>query len=213
MGRVTGAQEERAALVETMKKVGPDAPTLCEGWTTRDLLAHLVVRERRPDTGPGILIPAFAGYTEKVRAGAARRDFDELLAELASGPPIYSPFKLVDRFANLAEMFVHHEDVLRGGADPEGRWTPRTLSPDLEAELRGPVTSMAKMTLKRIPARVTLRTTTGEDLVTVGSGKDVVVTGSIGELVLFAFGRRPVAVTFDGDPDAIATVRESSHGL
>ena len=213
MGWVTGAQEERAALVETMKKVGPDAPTLCEGWTTRDLLAHLVVRERRPDTGPGILIPAFAGYTEKVRAKAARRDFDELLDELASGPPVYSPFKLVDRFANLAEMFVHHEDVLRGGADPAGRWTPRMLSPELEAELRGPATSMAKMTLKKIPARVTLRTTAGEDLVTVGSGKEVVVTGSIGELVLFAFGRAPVAVTFDGDPSAIAAVRDSSHGL
>ncbi len=87
-----------------------------------------------------------------MRSKAARRDFDELLDELASGPPVYSPFKLVDRFANLAEMFVHHEDVLRGGgADPKGRWTPRMLSPELEAELRGPATSMGRMTLKKIP--------------------------------------------------------------
>ena len=86
--------------------MGPDAPTLCEGWTTRDLLAHLVVRERRPDTVPGILIPALAGYTEKVRAKAAERDFGDLLADLASGPPLYSPFRLVDRFANLSLIHI-----------------------------------------------------------------------------------------------------------
>ncbi|PWD44062.1 TIGR03085 family protein [Gordonia paraffinivorans] len=210
---MTGAQEERAALVRTLEKVGPDAPTLCEGWTTRDLLAHLVVRERRPDTGPGILIPALAGYTEKVRAKAAERDFGDLLADLASGPPLYSPFRLVDRFANLAEMFVHHEDVLRGGVDPDGDWTPRPLSASLEKELRGPAASMARMTLKRIPARVTLRTPDARDLVSVGSGDEVVVTGPVGELVLFVFGRRPVAVTFSGADAAVAAARESSHGL
>ncbi|MBD0861344.1 TIGR03085 family protein [Gordonia sp. zg691] len=211
---MTGAQEERAALVDTLKKVGPDAPTLCEGWTARDLLAHLVVRERRLDTGPGILIPAFAGYTEKVRAQAASKDWDSLLRLLASGPPLYSPFKLVDRFANLTEMFVHHEDVLRGGAaDPDGSWTPRALSPDLEAQLRTPVKTMARMTLKNVPARVTLRTTDGEDLVTAGSGDDVVITGPVGELVLFSFGRAPVDVTFDGDATAVAAVQNSPRGL
>ncbi|MCX2752431.1 MULTISPECIES: TIGR03085 family metal-binding protein [Gordonia] len=210
---MTGAQKERAALVETLRKVGPDAPTLCEGWTTRDLLAHLVVRERRPDTGPGILIPAFAGHTEKVRTQATSKDWDAQLALLASGPPVYSPFKLIDRFANLAEMFVHHEDVLRGGADPDGPWTPRSLAPELEAELRTPAKSMGRMTLKKVPARVTLRTPDGEDLVTAGSGDDVIVTGRVGELVLFAFGRTPVDVTFAGDAAAITGVRESSRGL
>ncbi|WP_238419162.1 TIGR03085 family metal-binding protein [Gordonia sp. 'Campus'] len=210
---MTGAQNERAALVETLRKVGPNAPTLCEGWTTRDLLAHLVVRERRPDTGPGILIPAFAGYTEKVRAQAVDKDWDSQLGLLASGPPVFSPFKLIDRFANLAEMFVHHEDVLRGGADPAGPWTPRKLSPELEAELRGPAKSMGKMTLKKVPGRVTLRTTDGDDLVTAGSGDEVVVTGRVGELVLFAFGREPLDVTYSGDDAAIARVRESSRGL
>ena len=43
------AQDERARLVETMRAVGPDHPTLCGDWTTRDLAAHLVVRERRLD--------------------------------------------------------------------------------------------------------------------------------------------------------------------
>ena len=61
------AQHERAALVETLRSVGPDAPTLCGGWTTRDLTAHLVLREYRLDAAPGITVPALAGYTTKVQ--------------------------------------------------------------------------------------------------------------------------------------------------
>ncbi|OYV23782.1 MAG: hypothetical protein B7W97_02165, partial [Mycobacterium sp. 20-66-4] len=64
------AQRERAALVETMRSLGPDAATLCDGWTTRDLAAHLVIREYRPDAAPGILIPFFARHTAKTIGNA-----------------------------------------------------------------------------------------------------------------------------------------------
>lgn len=43
---VTYAREERAALAALLEDSGPDGPTLCEGWLTRDLAAHLVLRER-----------------------------------------------------------------------------------------------------------------------------------------------------------------------
>ena len=62
---MTAASRERAALVNTMRDVGPDAPTLCGDWTVRDLAAHLVIRERRPDAAAGIMIPALAGYTAR----------------------------------------------------------------------------------------------------------------------------------------------------
>ncbi|MCW2608081.1 MAG: hypothetical protein JWO60_2774, partial [Frankiales bacterium] len=42
------AAAERAALLDLLAASGPDAPTLCPGWTTHDLAAHLVVRERQP---------------------------------------------------------------------------------------------------------------------------------------------------------------------
>ena len=45
---MTYAQDERAALAALLHETGPDGPTLCEGWQTRDLVAHLVLRERRP---------------------------------------------------------------------------------------------------------------------------------------------------------------------
>ena len=47
--------QQRISLAELLLEVGPDAPTLCEGWTARDLVAHLVIREGRPDAAIGIL--------------------------------------------------------------------------------------------------------------------------------------------------------------
>lgn len=214
LGVVSYAQDERRAIVDTMREVGPDAPTRCDGWTVRDLAAHLVVRERRIDAAPGILLTPLAGYTERVqRSVAADTDWNVLLAELASGPPFYSPLKLVDRWANLAEMFIHHEDVLRGGADPDADWEPRPLDPGLQDALRTPLKSMGKMTLRSAPARVTLRTVDGRTEVSGGQGAPVTVAGTAGELLLFATGRRPVAVTFDGAEDDIAAVKAAVHGF
>ena len=207
------AQDERAGLVDTLREVGPDAPTLCEGWTTRDLAAHLITRERRPDAAVGMMVPALAGHTGKVQAGIADDDWDALLGKIASGPPLYSPFKPVDRWINLAEMFIHHEDIRRGGADPDGPWTPRTLTPGMEKALLKQVRSLARMSLRSLGARVELRTPNNKVIAQSGRGNLVVVTGPAGELLLFINGRFPTAVTVEGDPAAVASVRGSVHGL
>ena len=44
----TVAAAERHDLCDTFLEVGPEAPTLCSPWRTRDLAAHLVLREHRP---------------------------------------------------------------------------------------------------------------------------------------------------------------------
>ncbi|VEG51353.1 TIGR03085 family protein [Mycolicibacterium aurum] len=207
---MTVAQRERAALVATFRDVAPDAPTLCEGWDVRDLTAHLVVRERRLDAAPGILIPVFAGYTERVQDQvAASTDWDLLLGQVADGPPLYSPFKLLDPIANVAEMFIHHEDVRRAGPD----WEPRPLDAQTVSALRRPVAMMARMTLRKAPARVVLRTPQGDTLATVGKGPEVVVTGDPGELLLFAAGRDQAWVSFDGPADLTDRVKEARGGL
>jgi uncharacterized protein (TIGR03085 family) len=203
------AQRERAALVETMRGVGPDAPTLCEGWTTRDLAAHLVIREYRPDAAPGILIPFFASHTEKVQNQVAEQnEWDELVGKLAAGPPVYSPLKLLDPVANVAEMFIHHEDVRR--AQPG--WRPRSLEPALSKMLRRTLPLMARLTLAKTPGRVALRTTEGKTVLTAGQGPAVTVTGPPEELLLFSVGRQ-ARVDFDGDAAAVQAVRDASKGL
>ena len=51
------ADAERAALCDLLDELGPDAPTLCPGWDTRDLATHLFVRDREPKAWAGIAIP------------------------------------------------------------------------------------------------------------------------------------------------------------
>lgn len=206
---MTAAQRERAALVETMRVVGPDAPTLCTGWTTRDLAAHLVVREGRLDAAPGIAIPFLAGYTEKVqRQTATSTDWEELLDRIASGPPLLSPFKLLDPVANMDEMFIHHEDVRRAQAP----WEPRALEADTVRGLRRPLAIMARLTMSNVPARVTLQTTDRETVAVVGRGQELTVTGDIGELTLFVAGRDEAQLTFS-DAQAAEAVRAARRGL
>ncbi len=207
------AQRERAALVETLRGVGPDAPTLCEGWNTRDLAAHLVIREYRPDAGPGIVVPFFAAHTAKVqREVTEQTGWDELVNKVASGPPIYSPLKLLDPVANVPELFIHHEDVRR--AQPG--WEPRVLEPALAAMLRRTLPLMGRLTLARVPGRVALRSKDGKTLLIAGSarfrGPAVTVTGPPEELLLFSVGRQ-ARVDFDGDASAVQAVRDAPKGL
>ncbi|MCG5432121.1 TIGR03085 family metal-binding protein [Mycobacterium sp. MYCO198283] len=207
---MTAAQRERAAIVETFEQVGPDVPTLCEGWTARDLAAHLVVRERRFDAAAGILLPPLSGYTKKVQRRVAGSDWNELVDKVASGPPVYSPFKLLDPLVNTTELFIHHEDLRR--AQPT--WEPRDLDPALAAALRRPLPLMTRMILSKSPARVRLQTPDGETLATVGRGPDVTVTGAPEELLLFLFGRDGAArVEFGGDPELVGEVKAARQSL
>lgn len=207
---MTAASRERAALVDTMRAAGPDAPTLCGDWTTRDLAAHLVLRERRLDAAPGILIPAFAGYTErKQRELADSTDWPELLEMVASGPPLYSPFKLLDPLVNTTEMFIHHEDVRR--AIPG--WRPRELDSDLTSALRRQVRLMTRMSLSRSPATVTLRDADGATLASAGRGPQCTITGAAPELLLFLSGRDQARIEFEGADDIVEGVRAARRGL
>ncbi|GAB7066689.1 TIGR03085 family protein [Mycobacterium hodleri] len=207
---MTVAQQERAALVTTMRGVGPEQPTLCGEWTTRDLAAHLVIRERRLDAAPGILVPKFAGYTERVQNQvAAENDWNVLLDQIASGPPLLSPFKLLDPFVNVAEMFIHHEDVRRAATG----WEPRELDGETTSSLARQVSLMSRMTMKKTPARVSLKTPDGTTLTTVGSGPAVTVTGEPGELLMFISGRDQAKLTFTGDDAAVQAVRDGERGL
>jgi uncharacterized protein (TIGR03085 family) len=205
---VSIAQRERAALVDTLRGVGPEAPTLCEGWKTRDLAAHLVIRESRLDTAPGILIPFFASHTAKVQDEVAQTEWNELVDKIASGPPVYSPFKLLDPIVNVAEMFIHHEDIRR--AQPG--WQPRELEPRLANMLRRTLPLMGRMTLAKVPARLALRTPEGKTVLTAGKGPAVTVTGAPEELLLFAVGRE-ARVEFSGDAATVQAVRDAPKGL
>jgi uncharacterized protein (TIGR03085 family) len=207
---MTAASRERAALVDTMRAAGPDAPTLCGDWTTRDLAAHLVLRERRPDAAAGILIPKLAGYTARKQQQLAEgNQWAALLNMIASGPPLYSPLKLLDPLVNTTEMFIHHEDVRRAAPG----WQPRELDDDLATALRRQVRLAARMSLSRVPATVTLQDSDGTTLASVGKGPQCAVIGAAPELLLFLSGRDAAQIEFTGADDTVEQVRRARRRL
>lgn len=204
----TFAQDERHALSDLLLEVGPDAPTLCEGWRTRDLAAHLVLRERRPDAAAGILLPPLAGRTAQVQGRLAAGPWPSLVETVRSGPP--RPLQPLDEAVNTVEYFVHHEDVRRAA---DG-WEPREIGPAMEAALWRRLRTMARLLFRRAGVTVELEAT-GQGRARAGSGPDTVrVTGPASELVLLGFGRGSHArVAMDGTPAAVERLRQAPLGV
>ena len=200
------AQQERTTICDLFVELGPEAPTLCEGWTTADLAAHLVVRERRPDSGPGLVWPRLAGYTDKVRSTVRdRTPWEKLVETVRRGPPtLLRPF---DGAMNTIEFFIHVEDVRRA----QGGWEPRPLSPEL-ADALWPRVGPGGMA-KKVPATIVISSTGREDKER-GTGPRLVLTGDAGELTMFGAGRQGSArVEITGDAALASQLRSASLGV
>ena len=185
---MTAAQHERAELAALFAEVGPDTPTLCGGWQTNDLLAHLVLRESRLDAAPGILVPALSTYTARVQRQTAARDWNTLLARFRTGPPTLSPYRLLDSLVNAVEFFVHHEDVRRAG---DG-WEPRSLPGDQQDGLWLRLRLIARLGYRHSPVGVVLRREDGTSITAKRGPHAVTLVGPPAELVLHASGRDAV---------------------
>ena len=202
---------ERDAMCDSFERFGADAPTLCEGWTAADLAAHLVVREHDPRAMPGIILGGKAGeYTEKLMAKEKAKGFDYLVARLRAGPPKLMMFGPGARL-NVNENFIHHEDLRR--ANGEG---PRPTDPVLDASIWSGLTFAGKASAKKVKnAGLEIIDSVGHRRRTLRKGAPTVtLSGSAGEITLFLSGRQEVAkVELDGDPDAVARVRDAGFGI
>ncbi|RKS84256.1 uncharacterized protein (TIGR03085 family) [Motilibacter peucedani] len=206
----TYARDERAALASTLLDVGPAAPTLDEGWAARDLAAHVVLREGRPDLAAGVFVAALAGRTERAQAELAHGDWDELVARVRCGPPRWSPLGWgpVHEQVNLLELFVHHEDVRRGGAG----WSPRELPAGMEQALWVQLRRAAPVLTRSTPTALVLSRTPGHDEVRLHArrGRTTTVRGLVPELVLWVFGRVAAArVEVSGDADTVGAAEDA----
>lgn len=207
------AQRERGELSQLLAQLGPDEPTLCAGWQTRDLANHLWLREAKPLAAAGIFLPFMAGETRKARMQADAMSWPELISKIAKGPPRLSPFGLppIDALANANEFFIHHEDVRRGQAD----WRPRVLSVADNNQLWSGVGLMGFLSARKSPVGITLRRSdTGQEKRLFKKTDQVVITGEPGELLLFITGRGSHAnVELIGNQDAIEKLRGEKFSL
>ena len=229
------SRDERLALCALLDETGPDAPTLCEGWTTGDLAAHLVLREHRPDAAAGVAGGPLAGYTARVQQRIRQRiPFPDLVRIIRSGPPRLSVMALpgMDERVNAVEFFVHHEDVRRAA---DG-WEPRALGSGESDMLWGRL-RMARFMLRKAPVGVELArddvgpaadNTAADNTAADNTAADntggasyritarnatpaVTVVGSPAELTLWVMGRRAAArVRMDGIQAAVTKLAEAN---
>lgn len=191
---------ERRHLAALLRRVGPEAPTLCEGWLTRDLAVHLIERDSRPDLIAGTVLPKIPVLTKRAQEADAQlrgQDWAELVAKVEK-PAVYSPARLgpLDKRMNTAEFFVHHEDVRRA----QESWHRRQLLQEEERDLWAALKLMGKPLLRPEQDSVLL-VANGYGSVSGGKAKTStvrLVRGTPSELLLWAFGRREhaeVAIT------------------
>ncbi|MEV0787508.1 TIGR03085 family metal-binding protein [Streptomyces sp. NPDC050423] len=208
----THAKRERLLLADLLEAAGPEAPTLCHGWTARDLAAHVVVRERRPDAAAGLLIGPLKSRSERITNEFTSKPYEELVQLIRTGPPRMSPFgvKQLDEAANTVEFFVHTEDVRRAQPD----WSARELDPVFSDVLWSRTEKAARVLGRKAPVGLVLRRPDGQTVVAHKGTPVVTVTGEPGELLLFAFGRQDAArVELEGDQEAISRVTTAKLGM
>jgi len=205
------AHRERLELCDLSLALGETAPTLCDGWVAKDLIAHLVVREKRPLASVGIAVPALSGLTEREMTKMKRRDFVALVERVRN--PGFTPYALppVDRLANTLEYFVHHEDLRR--AQPE--WDPRDLDPDDQSRLWSQLRVAGRGLVRKVGIPVQLSRSDTDQTAVLRSGADpVVVTGLPSEIVLLLFGRDRVrGLALTGPEDRVARLRGADLGI
>jgi uncharacterized protein (TIGR03085 family) len=189
---------ERMEVCDLLLELGPDAPTLCEGWTTADLAAHLVLREH------------FHRWSDAQREVEKAKGLPAMVARLRAGAPLI-PWRLpgIRNVFNGLEYFIHHEDVRRAN----GR-DPRAPMADLEALSWRMVGYSARSVARRIrPYGIELVLPDGRRR-RYGSGEIVTLTGPATEFVLYLGGRRSAArVTLSGAPDAVAALERTKTAI
>ena len=206
------AFHERRHLVQLMRDLGPDAPTLCEGWSTKDLAAHIAIRERRPDAAIGIIAKAASRHTNNVMASYANKPWKELLHLVEEGAPIWNPLGLpnLDSAVNLFEMFVHHEDVRRAASD----WKQRSLHAELDDALWKRMASSGKLMWRRAKVGIVLDNGTSQIVVkSASNGRTVMISGSTADLVLLTYGRKAISVDYSGDETDVAVAQSTNNSV
>ncbi len=191
-------KQERSQLCDLFIELGPDAPTLCEGWTTADLAAHLVLREH------------FKKWPKERLAVEKAKGFTALVDQIRGGAPLI-PWQVpgIRNLLNGIEYFIHHEDVRRAN----GR-AIRENNPELQ-DLCWRMTGFTGRRVARSVRPFGLKLeSSGSRVRSFGSGESATLGGPPTEIVLYLSGRRSAAqVELGGSPEAVQAIETSRSGL
>ncbi|MEW1930055.1 maleylpyruvate isomerase family mycothiol-dependent enzyme [Streptomyces sp. NPDC088360] len=197
---------ERAALVEDLTHLDDkqwEQPSLCDGWTVHDVVAHLVDTARTTRLGfvSGMVRARFDFDRQNARGverrrGASPQETLERLRQVAgrrTGPPAPLDTRLV-------EEVVHGEDIRRPLGLPHS-YSPEAVIRSLRLQVR---TSASFGGAKERVAGVQLAPTDAD--LSIGDGPQV--RGTALSLLLAISGRREVLDELDGP--GVATLRAAA---
>jgi uncharacterized protein (TIGR03085 family) len=206
----TVARAERHQLCDLALEVGADAPTLCGDWDVKELVAHLLVRERSVLGAPGIIVPPLARLTDREIARTARSNLKTLVARLRKGHSLLG-LPVIDPLVNTLEYFVHHEDIRR--AQPG--WEPRPLDSHTIGTLWRAITITGRGLVRPAGVPVVIRDIDTGKTATLRRGSDpVTITGMPSEIVMFLHGRRQtVGLELTGPQASIERLRDADLGI
>lgn len=178
-------------MCETLRSVGADAPTLCEGWDAYTLAAHLYLRENSPAAVVNTLLSNDESVDAQLRTAKAEHSFADLIAKIEAGPTGLSLFRIpgVGSSTNLVEFFIHHEDLRRAGEHP---LSPRVLPDAMESALWVALSRTKRLFFRNTPFGVIVATPHGKSFA-VGRDFEATIVGRPSELVLYSSGRTGAA--------------------
>jgi uncharacterized protein (TIGR03085 family) len=183
------APAERARLCDLLDRRGPDAPTLCAGWRTSDLAAHLVIRERTLIAAAGIFVPVLAPVTARAMARVRRDPFPVIVDRIRRGGPLSREGRLGEAL-HLLEFVVHRQDIARASTDP-GEPVGGEVDAGLDAAVFDQLRRSAGALGRKVPPGVgILVRSRRHGSIDIRRGPVVlVVDGGPVELALWLFGR------------------------
>lgn len=181
---------QRAIACNVFRRVSPESPTLCEGWSAYDLATHLWTLDHDPLAWPAIGIGALSSWERKRFDRIQQRlPYPALIDQLAAGRGSFACMP-TDRFEDyrhsLGEWFVHTEDVRRANG---------ISKPDYPDDLQVAFWLRLQAAAKALfPLRgIRFVTTSGATGRTGRGAIETTVTGEPAELLLWAYGRRDAA--------------------
>ena len=197
------ARAEREDLLELLERLTPDqwrAPSLCEGWTVRDVVAHMFSYD---ELGPRQLAARFARgrfLVDRVNAVGLTENAARTPAELVELVRAHlTPSGLTAGLGGaigLTDGLIHQQDIRRPLGEPRAIPAERLL-PALRTALFGPV-------LRGVLRVRDVRLSATDMDWTFGRGPEVRGTGEA--LLMAVAGRKAVAGELDG-PGAERVVR------
>lgn len=195
------------ALLETLSDDEWRRSSLCEGWTVRDVAAHLTLQQVGPAGAMGMVRHWRGSFERTIQHAACRRaaalTTDQIVAEIRGTVGSRRHNFGVTYLETLIDILVHSQDI----AVPLGR--PFDLAPDAAA-----VATTRVLSMRWPPPLPSAKKLAGFQLVatdtTWSTGEGPEVRAPIGALLLLACGRTAALPHLSGDGAADLTTRLST---